>query len=483
MDRTMSAEPAVTVVGAGPAGMTAAITLASYGIETLVLERRRELSPLPRATVVSTRSMELLRRWGLTDQVLAGGDDVEWQQWVCSSLVEIAHGAAYPVGLPTRDQAALISPVAPACAAQDHLEDVLLRHLRSLQTASVAFESDVVAVTSEDEHHQVVVAEARTGRRRTLESTYIVAADGAHSYMRTALGIDMRGPDQLLDGVSVLFRAPLWPLVGRHRYGIYAITHPDAGGIFLPAGSGDRWIYAREWEHDSQTLTDVPADRARELIRTAAGVPLLPVAIERIGVISTAAQLADRIRAGNVFLAGDAAHRVTPRGGTGMNTAIHDGFDLGWKLAWVLRGWADPGLLDTYETERRPVAAHNAVRSADPNGTTRSAADELHADLGGRLAHAWLPESPCQSTIDLVGPGLTLLTGPDAGGWDKAAEQLDIPTEVHILDAMTARAVGLLPTGALLARPDGVPVGSWQHTTDPAAALTAVTTHLTTRRA
>jgi len=66
-----------------------------------------------------------------------------------------------------------------------------------------------------------------------------------------------------------------------------------------------------------------------------------------------AAQLADRFRRGNVFIVGDAAHRVTPRGGTGMNTAIHDGYDLGWKLAWVLTGWAEPSLLDSYESERR----------------------------------------------------------------------------------------------------------------------------------
>jgi 2-polyprenyl-6-methoxyphenol hydroxylase-like FAD-dependent oxidoreductase len=103
-----------------------------------------------------------------------------------------------------------------------------------------------------------------------------------------------------------------------------------------------------------------------ERIRRAAGVADLPLRLERLGSFSSAAQLAEHFRHGDVFLVGDAAHRVTPRGGTGMNTAIQDGHDLGWKLGWVLRGWAHPDLLDSYERERRPVAEHNVARSADP---------------------------------------------------------------------------------------------------------------------
>ena len=87
--------------------------------------------------------------------------------------------------------------------------------------------------------------------------------------------------------------------------------------------------------------------------------------------MSFGAHLAERFRAGRVLLAGDAAHRVTPRGGTGLNLALHDGHDLGWKLAWVLNGWAGSELLDSYEAERLPVAEHTVARSADPNGSLR----------------------------------------------------------------------------------------------------------------
>jgi putative polyketide hydroxylase len=89
----------------------------------------------------------------------------------------------------------------------------------------------------------------------------------------------------------------------------------------------------------------------------------------------------------------------------------------------VLRGWARPGLLDSYEAERRPVAEHKAARSADPNGSRREVAQELHVDLAGRISHVCLPsEAGRVSTLDLLGPGLTLFAGPHgAAGQERAA--------------------------------------------------------------
>ena len=176
---------------------------------------------------------------------------------------------------------------------------------------------------------------------------------------------------------------------------------------------------------------------------------------------SSAAQVATRFRCGRVLLAGDAAHRVTPRGGTGLNLALHDGFDLGWKLAWVLRGWAGSALLDSYEAERRPVAEHTAARSADPRGSLRAPEQEVHADLGGRIRHAW---SGDRSTLDLLGTGLTLFAARGSG-WDDhgAPHHTPAPVTVSLLDPLAARAVGAAGTDAVLVRPDGTPIAVLTH--------------------
>jgi len=459
-------EVPVLVVGAGPAGLTTAVTLARYGIRSMLVERRPALSGLPRATVVSTRSMELFRSWGLHEELRSGGLDVEWLMWTCETLARAEAGEAIEVGLPTRAQSAVVSPIGPACVPQDHLEPVLLRHLTGLDMCEVRMGTEAVSVVNGPDGVRVELRDAATGRSSTVRARYVVAADGAHSRVRRALGIAMRGPDRLADVVSVLFRAPLWSLLGERRYGIYSVSHPDVEGSFIPAGPGDRWLFGMQYEPGRYELSDFTEDRLTTLIRLGSGGPDLRPAIERVGGFHFAAQLADRFHDGPTFFVGDAAHRVTPRGGTGMNTAIHDGFDVGWKLAWVLRGWAGPDLLDSYEAERRPVAEHNVTRSADPMGTRRTAHQELVADLGGRIAHAWLPGADAVSTLDLLGPGLTLFTRSPA---PPAPADGGPPVLRRPLDPITARALGVPGEGGLLVRPDGVPMRLWPTAAGPAA--------------
>jgi len=130
----------------------------------------------------------------------------------------------------------------------------------------------------------------------------------------------------------------------------------------------------------------------------------------------------------------------------------------------VLRGWAGPDLLATYEPERRPVAAHNVQRSSEPIGARRETAEALPWDLGGRLPHHWLPADGQElSTIDLIGDGLTVLAGPSDPRWLRFATYVkpNAPLNVHVVDARTSQALGLQPTGALLARPDGRELRRW----------------------
>jgi hypothetical protein len=186
--------------------------------------------------------------------------------------------------------------------------------------------------------------------------------------------------------------------------------------------------------------------------------------IERLSTFTFAAQMAERYAEGRCFLVGDAAHRMTPRGGTGMNTAIQDSFDLGWKLAWVLHGWAAPELLATYEHDRRPVAAHNVHRAGEPTGAQRETDQALPWDLNGRLPHHWLAADGEQtSTVDLIGDGLTMLAGPSDPRWAHFAGSTahTPPIDVHVLDGGTADALDVPPSGALLTRPDGHQLRRW----------------------
>jgi putative polyketide hydroxylase len=440
----------VLIVGAGPAGLTAAATLAEAGVSSLLVERRSATAALPRATTFTTRSMELLRAWGLEDALRAGGNEVEWVLWRSETLARAAEGEGFAIGLPTREQSALVSPTGPACAPQDHLERIMLEHLRASEHVDVATGTELVRIDVRREGSAATLRDVRTGAERVVHARYVVAADGGRSRIRAAAGIAMEGPERLMDGVSAVFRAPLWDLVGEHRYGIYGVARPEPdGAAFLPAGPGDRWGYGFMWPAASGEAPS--AQRLEAMISESAGVPGLPIAMERVGAFSAGVQLAERYRHESAFLVGDAAHRVTPRGGTGMNTAIHDGHDLGWKLGWVLQGWAGDELLDTYEAERRPVAAHNAARSADPDGSVRDVDAELRVDLGGRLPHAWIERGV--STVDVLGPGLTMFTGP--GG--PAGAEGPVPVTVRRVDELSARALGILPGGSLLVRPDGTP--------------------------
>jgi putative polyketide hydroxylase len=457
----------VLIVGAGPAGLSAAITLARFGIPTLLVERRTGPSPIPRATAISTRSMELFRSWGLEERIRADEMDVTGMGWVCRTLTE-PDGMAVPLGFPSREEARAASPTYPAPVPQDLLEPVLLDHLRGYPHAEVRFGAEVVAVEPHGDGVTAVVREHGTHRHTTLRCGYVIAADGVHSTVRRNLGIAMVGPDNLGDLLSVLIRAPLAEVVGDRRYGLYMIQQKTDLEVFLPVGTG-RWLYSRTWSPDTERWSDYTPARLLGHIRAASGVRDLAVEVLQVGRFRFAAQVAERFRDGRVFLIGDAAHRMTPRGGTGMNTAIHDGYDLGWKLGWVLRGWAPVDLLDCYETERRPIAVRNTENSAHPN---RPDPDAFANDLAGRLPHVWQPHLGADvSTLDLIGPGRTLLVGPDNDQPDAALAALanphdahlrvGAPVEVHRVDAAAASAFGIGPAGAVLVRPDGQVTSRW----------------------
>jgi 2-polyprenyl-6-methoxyphenol hydroxylase-like FAD-dependent oxidoreductase len=453
----------VLIVGAGPAGLVAGITLAGYGISVLVIDKRGGVPALSRALVVSTRGMELMRRWGLEDAVRTGAPDVVSRAWVTPDLA-CGEGAEMPLGHPTDEEAAAVSPSRPAWAPQDHHEPILLAHLRTMPSATVRFGCELTGLSQDQAGVHAVLEDRQTGAASQVDAEYVIAADGAHSRVRELLGIPMDGLAHLADYERVEFLAPLDGAVGDRRYALYVITRPDAAGVLARRGPGDRWGLSRERTAGQPGFADLGEHELTGLIARAAGVGDLRARIERLSSFPFAAQIAERYRQGRGFLVGDAAHRMTPRGGTGMNTAIQDSFDLGWKLAWVLRGWAPRDLLDTYETERRPIGLHNVKRAAQSTGSRAGAAEALPWDLNGRLAHHWIHGHGRRvSTLDLVDDGLTVLAGPGDPRWATAEAHHPgpAPVTVHLLDAGTADALELGPNAALLVRPDGREVHRW----------------------
>jgi 2-polyprenyl-6-methoxyphenol hydroxylase-like FAD-dependent oxidoreductase len=470
---TVPAAPSpVLVVGAGPVGLLAALSLARQGISVLLLEKRGALAGLSRALVISTRSMEILRGWGLADAVRAGAADVEPLGRVAPTLTAGA-GTEIPLGYPTAAQVAAISPTRPAWAPQDHLEPLLAGALAGFAHARIRYHTELVGLAEDADGVLVTLADPRSGETERVRARYVIGADGAHSTVRELLGIGMTGRDGLGEYHRVQFEAPLTARLGARRYGLNVITHPRAESVIAPRGIGDRWSLNREWQPGRERLVDADPATVATLIETATGVTGLPHRVEQRTSFSFAAQLADRYRAGRCFLAGDAAHRMTPRGGTGMNTGLQDAHDLGWKLGWVLRGRARPGLLDSYEAERRPVGQHNVTRSADPGGAQETWEQALVHDLAGRVAHHPLPGG---SSLDLLGDELTLLVADDADGWASAAFALGLraPVGCHAIGAEAAAAVDVPAGGGLLLRPDGRPLARWTHRdTPPTAALSA----------
>ena len=350
----------VIIVGAGPVGLTLAVDLGLRGVRCVLLEKKPEPQFLPKMERCNARSMEMFRRIGLADELRAAGltTDAVMDVYIILTMtrapllhlpypsVEVAREQIRK----TNDGSAALEPY--QLISQYTLEPVLKRAAERIAAVTVRYGTELLEF-AEDGPGVVATVRSSDGGSETIRAAYLVGCDGGSSLVRKQLGIRLRGEANLAKFRQGLYRCdelydrlPLGEGPGRGRHYLVA----DEWASFLIMQDSKRhWTLHAAVESDEEMK-----QRFEQTIGTPVRYEMLYCGEWRQNLL-----LADRYRAGRVFLAGDAVHLVIPAGGLGMNTGVGDAFDLSWKLAATLEGWGGPQLLDSYEIERRQIGERN----------------------------------------------------------------------------------------------------------------------------
>ena len=351
----------VVISGAGPVGMILALELSVHGIRSTLVEQAPRTTRFPKMDLTNARSMELLDRLGLVDEIRSVGVAPEHSHDVvfCTSMAGRQVGRwKYPsVDEMSEWITAKNDGTTPAQAwqrvTQIEVEKLLMRRCLADENIEVLRPWRVTAVTQTDSGAHIEITSAADGTVHTLEADYVVGCDGASSVVRRAMGLTMEGQRGVITFCQVHFKSRDRETL--HAHGQFWHTFFVGGGVgaIIAQDERDTWTLQTSAITDGVRTEDIDK---HELLDTVCGRHLQIDEVLQSSVWHANVLVADRYRLGRLFVAGDAAHEVIPTGGYGLNTGIADAVNLGWKLAAAIQGYADTGLLDSYETERRPVA-------------------------------------------------------------------------------------------------------------------------------
>jgi 2,4-dichlorophenol 6-monooxygenase len=364
-------ETDVLIVGAGPAGLSSALFLSEYGIPNVLVERYRWLAHTPRAHITNQRAVEILRDMGLEQEVIAKATPQELMgnQVFCTSLAgeELARMRTWGTHPARRAEYELASPSSLCDLPQTLLEPILLEAAAARGT-EVRFKTEYLALEQDADGVTATVRHRSSGEVSQIRAKYLLGADGSRSKVAADVGLPMEGQMAIAGSMNILIEADLAHLVADRPSVLYWILQPGSTiggvgmGVVRMVRPWNEWLLI--WGYDiNGPKPEVDEAEARRIAHRLIGDDTVDIAVRDISLWTNNRAYMTRYSAGRVFCMGDACHRHPPNNGLGANTSIQDSFNLAWKLAHVLRGHADPSLLDTYDDERAPIGRQVVERA------------------------------------------------------------------------------------------------------------------------
>jgi 2-polyprenyl-6-methoxyphenol hydroxylase and related FAD-dependent oxidoreductases len=382
----------VLIIGTGPAGSATAALLSSYGIENMVVNRYRWLANTPRAHITNQRTMEVLRDLGreVEDEAYlhATHKDLMGENIFCESLAgeEIGRMKAWGNHPLSAAEHKMSSPSLMNDLPQTFMEPILFKTAcqrgtqAKMSTEYLRHEQDADGVTT-------TCLDRLSGKEFTIRSKYFVGADGAKSLVADHAGLPFEGQMGVGGSMNILFKADLSKYVAHRPSVLYWVMQPgaDVGGIGMGlvrmVRPWNEWLIV--WGYDiNGPEPEVTEEFATGVARQLIGDPELKIELLSANTWTVNNYYATELSKGRVFCMGDAVHRHPPSNGLGSNTSIQDSFNLAWKLAMVLKGQAGEALLDSYTTERAPVAKQIVTRANKSIGETGPIFDALGMSEG-----------------------------------------------------------------------------------------------------